>query len=292
MLTRIVAALMSIIMFGAAIIPVEANERTKQMVDYKSTSTLCNIPMTEEEIFKRGKEEFSKMAFDIEWCGLSHDPRSPEAMVKVTLKITSLKPVLSYGLPDVKYIAETINYRMLNKHLSDEFIERLSKDIFDVFVEKVKTEPSPSEAETTPKQVDVEVTSEPINYKKIVCQWVDDICKEQGFNNPALIKAMIECESQFNPKSLSSKGCEGLMQITPRYFVELMKKYAVADLRKDARGNIEIGVDWVKTLVKKYDGDLSKVLVAYNLGESKVDVHGIYSNRYSKKVLNIVGDYM
>lgn len=292
MLTRIVAALMSIIMFGAAIIPVEANEGTKQMVDYKNTSTLCNIPMTEEEIFKRGKEEFSKMAFDIEWCGLSHDPRNPEVMVKVTLKVTSLKPVLSYGLPDVNYIAETINHLMLNKHLSDEFIEKLSKDRFDVFVEKVKIEPSPSEAETTPKQVDVEVTSEPINYKQIVCQWVDDICKEQGFNNPALIKAIVHCESSFNQYSVSSHGAEGLMQIIPKYFGKLMSEYGVTDLCADEIGNLRIGIHWMQYLIAKYDGNLSKALVAYNCGESVVDVKGRTSNSYSKKVLNIVGDYM
>lgn len=291
MLTRIIAALMSIIIFGVAMVPVQAKGEN-QMLKYENTTGLRSIPKTEEEIFEEVKEEFAQLAFDIEWCGMCADQDTLEKMIKVSVRVTSLKPVLTYGLPDMRYVTDSLNYLIPTGHLSDEFVEILCKKRFNAFVEKVKDEPSPSEAKTTSKQVDVTVVSNPLEYTALVCQWVNEICLEQNFDNPALIKAMIECESSFKPNSVSSCGCEGLMQLTPRYFIKAMEKYAVTDLCKDARGNVEIGVDWVKTLVEKYDGDLSKVLVAYNLGPSKVDVDGIFSNGYSVKVLSKVGDYM
>lgn len=125
-----------------------------------------------------------------------------------------------------------------------------------------------------------------------VCEMIDRICAEQGFNDPALIKAMVFCESGFKKDVISSAGCEGLMQITPGYFIEQMERYGVLDLCADEEGNLRIGIEWIAYLIEKYDGDYHKALVAYNLGESRVDIKGIYSNSYSRKVVKIASDYM
>ena len=82
-----------------------------------------------------------------------------------------------------------------------------------------------------------------------------------------------------------------MMQLTPKYFRGLMAKYGVIDLCSDPYGNLEVGIDWMHQLLIKYNGHVSKALVAYNCGESVV-AKGVTSSGYSEKILRTVGDYM
>lgn len=125
-----------------------------------------------------------------------------------------------------------------------------------------------------------------------VCALIDDVCKELGFSDTALIKAMVSCESSFDTTSVSSCNSQGLMQITPRYFKSLMERYEVTDLCKDEVGNLRVGIHWISHLINKYNGDVHKALVAYNCGESVVDNRGVTSNGYSRWVLRTAGDYL
>lgn len=125
-----------------------------------------------------------------------------------------------------------------------------------------------------------------------VCLLIDEVCRELGFDRPSLIKAMVYCESGFDKTQISSADARGLMQITPRWFSKLMAEYEVTDLCADERGNLLIGVRWIQYLIHKYGDDTHKVLVAYNLGESRVDRGGITQNGFSTKVLRIEGEYL
>jgi soluble lytic murein transglycosylase len=84
--------------------------------------------------------------------------------------------------------------------------------------------------------------------------------------SPALIKAVIKAESNFNPTAVSQKGAKGLMQIMPENF----KRLDIAD-PFDPRQNIMGGVRYVKRLHQRYDGKLPLVLAAYNAGPAVVD---------------------
>ncbi len=84
--------------------------------------------------------------------------------------------------------------------------------------------------------------------------------------SPALIKAVIKAESNFNPTAVSKKGAKGLMQIMPENFEGL----DIAD-PFDPRQNIMGGVRYVKRLHQRYDGKLPLVLAAYNAGPTVVD---------------------
>lgn len=126
--------------------------------------------------------------------------------------------------------------------------------------------------------------------KTRVCALIDDVCEELSFTNTALIKAIVFCESNFNTYSVSSENAQGLMQIVPRWFVKEMAQAGVTDLCKDERGNLFIGISHIKGLLKLYDGDVSKTLVAYHDGCSAVE-NGIYSTAYSKWVIRVVGGY-
>lgn len=125
-----------------------------------------------------------------------------------------------------------------------------------------------------------------------VCLMIEDVCKNMGFQDTALIKAIVKCESNFDTDCVSNCNAQGLMQIMPKYFGELMQTYGVSNLCSDARGNLQIGIHWMQHLLNKYSGDIEKALVAYNCGESAVDQRGITSNTYSRWVLRTRGDYL
>lgn len=131
-----------------------------------------------------------------------------------------------------------------------------------------------------------------ITNKERVCILIDAVCNEMEFEDTALIKAMVQCESNFNKDAVSSYNAQGLMQITPRWFGELMNEYGVTDLCSDEAGNLRVGIHWISHLINKYNGDVHKALVAYNCGKSVVDNRGVTSNGYSRWVLRTAGDYL
>jgi len=88
--------------------------------------------------------------------------------------------------------------------------------------------------------------------------------------DPALVKAIVKQESNFNPKATSKKGAKGLMQLMPATAKELGVKDAT-----DPDENIAAGTKYFKQLLDKYDGDEKKALAAYNWGPARVDKYGI-----------------
>jgi soluble lytic murein transglycosylase-like protein len=104
--------------------------------------------------------------------------------------------------------------------------------------------------------------------------------------DPALVRAVIETESNWNPRAWSHKGAGGLMQLIPT----TAQRYGASDVF-DPQQNINAGVKHLKWLLERYNGNLDLALAAYNAGEGAVDrVHGIPSFRetrnYVQKVQN------
>jgi len=84
--------------------------------------------------------------------------------------------------------------------------------------------------------------------------------------SPAVLRAVIRRESGFKPCAVSVAGAEGLMQLMPQTAQELH----VAD-PFDPWQNVRGGAAFLKQLLKKYNGDLSLALSAYNAGSTRVD---------------------
>jgi soluble lytic murein transglycosylase-like protein len=75
--------------------------------------------------------------------------------------------------------------------------------------------------------------------------------------SPYLIQAVCAIESRYDPKAKSGR-CFGLMQLHK----DTAKKYGVDP--RDPRENIMGGAAVLATLMKKYDGDIKRVLRVYN----------------------------
>jgi soluble lytic murein transglycosylase-like protein len=83
--------------------------------------------------------------------------------------------------------------------------------------------------------------------------------------DPLLIKAVMKAESNFNPRALSHKGAQGLMQLMPDT-ARLMK---VED-PFDPDDNIKGGARYLKYLDDIFGGNIELILAGYNAGPRRV----------------------
>jgi membrane-bound lytic murein transglycosylase B len=103
--------------------------------------------------------------------------------------------------------------------------------------------------------------------------------------DPILVQALIQVESNYQPRARSSKGAMGLMQLMP----SVAREYKVRNAY-DPKSNIDAGVRKLKGLIEKWGVELA--LAAYNAGEGAVmKFNGIPPYRetqnYVTKILSI-----
>ena len=109
------------------------------------------------------------------------------------------------------------------------------------------------------------------------------LAPEYGLD-PALVLAVITAESSFRANVRSHKGAHGLMQLIPA----TAKRFGVRNI-KDPVQNLRGGMAYLQWLSKRFDGDVSLMLAAYNAGENAVKRHqGIppyrETQRYVKRI--------
>jgi soluble lytic murein transglycosylase-like protein len=87
--------------------------------------------------------------------------------------------------------------------------------------------------------------------------------------DPALLSAVVERESNYDPHAVSKAGAMGLMQLMP----DTARGLGVRDPFDPAQ-NVEGGATYLRGLIDRYHGRLDFALAAYNAGPGAVDHYG------------------
>ena len=107
----------------------------------------------------------------------------------------------------------------------------------------------------------------------------------------ALVWAIMHAESNFDTHAVSNKGAAGLMQLMPQTGSEMY----VRDLF-DAEQSIEGGTRYLRVLANQFDGDMVKMIAAYNAGPEALKKYGGVppfpeTQAYVKRVLQLYYQY-
>lgn len=109
--------------------------------------------------------------------------------------------------------------------------------------------------------------------------------------DPALLKALIRAESNFDPNAGSPAGAQGLTQLMPGTAAAL----GVTDVH-DPTQAIEGGAKYLRQQLDAFGGDETKALAAYNAGPGAVTRYGgvppyAETQQYVQRVLGYAAGY-
>ena len=121
-----------------------------------------------------------------------------------------------------------------------------------------------------------------------IASWVRLLAPDYGLD-PNLILAIIQTESNFDPRARSPANAQGLMQLIP----STAARFGVRD-RTNPVQNLHGGMAYMRWLLSFFQGDLRLSLAGYNAGERAVEKYlGVPPYRetqnYVRKVLRAYG---
>ena len=107
----------------------------------------------------------------------------------------------------------------------------------------------------------------------------------------ALIRAVMEVESDYNRYAISSAGARGLMQLMPQTAQQLGVRNVW-----DPRQNVHAGTAYLKRCIRRFSGNMELALAAYNAGPNAVVQYGQVppypqTVNYVSKVMRLYRDY-
>ncbi|ELY0461253.1 lytic transglycosylase domain-containing protein [Listeria innocua] len=148
-----------------------------------------------------------------------------------------------------------------------------AREAYEALINKSETKQAPSASSSVATETPAATTGELTNWNNYQIKPISaenegkysDLIKAAAtkYGVPeALIKRVIQVESNFNPNVVSSAGATGLMQLM------------YGSNRTDPATNIDAGTKQLAGYIKKYDGDLKLALAAYNAGPGNVHKYG------------------
>jgi soluble lytic murein transglycosylase-like protein len=176
------------------------------------------------------------------------------------------------------------SYRVEGANMEIEINDHSDMVIPVEWVREIRDEPDPPPA--PPESVLTEATNGDFDFDSVFAEHVRSTSEKYEMD-PRLVAAVMKVESNFNPRAVSKKGAQGLMQLMP----DTSKLYRVRN-PYDPKQNIEAGVKYLKRLLGRYNNKLELALAAYNSGEKTVDRYrGIppfaETKQYVQKVLQL-----
>lgn len=155
-----------------------------------------------------------------------------------------------------------------------------------------KLEPELSSPNPTPAPTSAGVNKVQLTAKQIALDHrrnkyrplVEAIARRHGVSD-ALVMALVEVESNFNPRAISRKGAMGLMQLLPSTAVSYGLR-SVQDLYDPAL-NIDIGTRHLKDLLDQHGGQWALAMASYNAGSQAVRRHGQRIPSYYETMLYV-----
>ena len=115
--------------------------------------------------------------------------------------------------------------------------------------------------------------SDPTSVREYAERCANYYARQYGVS-PALVRAVIQVESAWQPGLVSAKGAMGLTQLMPA----TAQHYGVAHpfyIHENVRG----GVAYLAELQELFHGDLRLVMAAYVAGEGPILARGLYSSQ-------------
>jgi soluble lytic murein transglycosylase-like protein len=95
---------------------------------------------------------------------------------------------------------------------------------------------------------------------------IETVALKHGVD-PELVHAVVQAESNYEPRAKSPVGARGLMQVMPA----TAKDLGIKNLY-DPQNNLEAGVRYLKFLLARFD--LKRAIAAYNAGPANVRKYG------------------
>jgi soluble lytic murein transglycosylase-like protein len=122
-----------------------------------------------------------------------------------------------------------------------------------------------TEESSRPSEPDASVAPEPASPYDVFIQEAADMYDVSA----DLVRAVIQTESNFNPRAKSRAGARGLMQLTPVTLREVRMKIDPFDPRE----NILAGTKYLSMMLDRFDGSVPLALAGYNAGPTAVRRH-------------------
>ena len=97
---------------------------------------------------------------------------------------------------------------------------------------------------------------------------IDEVATRYGID-VKLAQAVVKVESNYEPRAVSPKGAQGLMQLMP----SVAQQYAVSD-PFDPAENLDAGLRHLRGLLDRFKNDVGTALAAYNAGLFAVVKYG------------------